>query len=160
RQEWKEAARCYAEAMELEPTDDAELWFEYAASQLLAEDRVGYRRTCEHMFARCQPKGPMRPYLVARAWTLAPASETHMRQQLFRVSGIELNRIQAEFWAATELGAMMFREDRPTHAVRELEISLAADGRPGRAVLNWLWLAMCYHKMGSPNEARRWLAKA
>src|SRR5262249_11919100 len=47
RQEWREAAKSYAEGMELEPTDDAELWFEYAASQLLAGDPVGYYRARE-----------------------------------------------------------------------------------------------------------------
>ena len=41
-----------------------------------------------------------------------------------------------------------------------LERSLAADGRPGRAVLNWLWLALAYQKLGKPDEARRWLDKA
>jgi hypothetical protein len=41
-----------------------------------------------------------------------------------------------------------------------LEKSLAADGRPGRTVLNWLWLALAHQKMGSPIEARRWLDKA
>jgi hypothetical protein len=27
-------------------------------------------------------------------------------------------------------------------------------------VLNWLWLALAYQKMGNPKEARRWLDKA
>src|SRR5262249_19787320 len=69
--EWKQAAQCYAEGMELEPTDKGEIWFEYAASQLLAGDRPGYRRTCAHMLDLCQKKPEMRPYLVARACTLA-----------------------------------------------------------------------------------------
>ena len=41
-----------------------------------------------------------------------------------------------------------------------LERSLAAEGRPGRAVLDWLWLALASQKMGNPSEARRWLDKA
>jgi hypothetical protein len=40
------------------------------------------------------------------------------------------------------------------------ESSQMADGRPGRAVLNWLWLALAYQKMDKTKEARRWLAKA
>jgi len=35
-----------------------------------------------------------------------------------------------------------------------------AVGRPGRAVLNWLWLALAYQKLGNSNEARPWLDKA
>lgn len=158
RQEWKQAARCYAEAMDLESTDDADIWFEYAASQLLAGDRAGHRRACEHMLSQCQPKGPMRPYLVARAWTLAPVSEIQMKH--LYVAESEVNRNQAEFLAATQLGAMMFRKDYTKLAVRTLESGLVSEGRPGRAVSNWLWLALCHHKMARTSEARRRLAKA
>src|SRR5262249_37001693 len=73
RREWKQAAACYAEGFALEPTDHSELWFEYAASQLLAKDKEGYRRTCAHMLARSQAK-KMRPYLAARACTVSPGS--------------------------------------------------------------------------------------
>jgi tetratricopeptide (TPR) repeat protein len=158
RMEWKDAARCYTEAMELELTDDAEIWFEYAASQLLAKDRAGHRRACEHMLKQSQPKGPMRPYLVARAWTFAPVSETEIKH-LF-VAESEVNKNQAEYWAATQLGAMMFRKDYTKLAVRTLESGLATEGRPGRGVLSWLWLALCHQKLANPIEARRWLAKA
>jgi hypothetical protein len=41
-----------------------------------------------------------------------------------------------------------------------LEVSLRIDGRPGRAVPNWLWLALYYQKLGKAEEARRWLGKA
>src|SRR5262249_51196344 len=45
-------------------------------------------------------------------------------------------------------------------AVGPLELSLRVDGRPGRAVLNWLWLALAYQKRGKAEEALRWLDKA
>jgi hypothetical protein len=41
-----------------------------------------------------------------------------------------------------------------------LGVSLRIDGRPGPAVLNWLWLALYYQKLGKAEEARRWLGKA
>jgi serine/threonine-protein kinase len=160
RTEWEKAAACYAEGMELEPTDNGDLWFEYSAAQLLAGDRAGYRRTCAHMLARCQPAGPMRPYLVARACTLAPESIDHSLQ----ANTLSLNELRernpAQFWALTEQGALSFRTRQPRDAVKLLEKSLVADGRPGRAVLNWLWLALAHQKLGSPIEARRWLDKA
>jgi serine/threonine-protein kinase len=159
RMEWEKAAACYAEGMELEQTDQAELWFEYAAAQLLAGDRVGYRRTCAHMVACCQSAGPMRPYLVARACTLAPDSTDDPKQPL-RLFGNELARNVAEYWACTEQGGLLFRARLPKDSVRFLENSLAADGRPSRAVLNWLWLALSRQKTGSPIEARRLLDKA
>jgi tetratricopeptide (TPR) repeat protein len=159
RLEWKDAARCYAEAMELEPTENGDLWFELAATQLLAGDRPGYRQTCAHMLARCQPKGPMRPFLVARAYTLAADSTDDPTRPLL-LSLNELERGGTEFWALTEQGALKLRTRQPRDAVTYLDQSLAADGRPGRAVLNWLWLALAYQKAGTPLEARRWLDKA
>jgi serine/threonine-protein kinase len=159
RREWEKAVQCYAEGMELEPTDKSEVWFEYAAAQLLAGDRPGYRRTCAHMLARCQPTGPMRPYIVARACTLAPDSTADFSQPL-QLSAKELEGNEAQFWALTEEAALCSWTSRPSEAVRLLERSLAADGRPGRAVVNWLWLALANQKMGNPTEARRWLDKA
>jgi serine/threonine-protein kinase len=160
RTEWEKAARCYAEAMELEPTDNGDLWFEFAGAQLLAGDRAGYRRTCADMLGHCQPKGPMRPYLVARACTLAPPDSIVNMTEPFRLSRQELDRNEALFWALTERGALYFRSGQAKDAVKYLEKSLAADGRPDRAVLSWLWLALVHHKLGSPTEARRWLDKA
>jgi hypothetical protein len=40
------------------------------------------------------------------------------------------------------------------------EQSVKADANPGRAVLNWLWLSLANHRLGQPEEARRWLDKA
>jgi tetratricopeptide (TPR) repeat protein len=153
RLEWKDAVKCYTEGMALEPTDNADLWFEYAAAQLLAGDRPGYRRACAHMLARCQPAGSMRPYLVARACTLAPDS-TDDPTQPFRLSVVELAN-NREFWAMTQKAALFLREGQTSDAMITAEQSLVADGRPGRAVLNWLWLALAYQKLGNSKEANR-----
>jgi serine/threonine-protein kinase len=159
RQEWAKAVTCYAEGMELEPTDNGDLWFEYAAVQLLAGDRPAYRRTCAHLLARCQPAGPLRPYLVARACTLAPDSTDDPTQPL-RLSANELQGRDAYFWALTEQAALHFRTGQPKDTILRAERSLTADGRPGRAVLNWLWLALACQKLGNPDEAQRWLDRA
>ena len=55
---------------------------------------------------------------------------------------------------------MYLRAGRFQEAIPLLERSLVADGRPGRAVLNWLWLALAYQKLGNADEARQWLARA
>jgi hypothetical protein len=111
------------------------------------------------MLARCQPAGPLRPYLVARACTLAPDSADDPLQPL-RLAAKELEGNGAEFWALTEQAALDVRTGRPKDAVPHLELSLVADSRPGRTVLNRLWLALAYQKMGKPDEARRWLDRA
>src|SRR4029077_9851751 len=129
---------CYAEGFELEPTDDGELWFEYAATQLLARDRSGYLRTSAHMLARCQAT-KMRPYLVARACTLAPDSVDDWELPS-RLSRDELRGSEAEPLSAPDQGALNPRAGDYPH-LGLLERSLATDGRPGNTVLNWLWLA-------------------
>jgi tetratricopeptide (TPR) repeat protein len=158
RLEWGKAVACYAEALELAPTDDAELWFEYAASQLLAGDLPGYRRACAHMLARCQAS-KMRSYLAARACTLAPDSADDPELPR-RLSQGELQGSKNEFWSLTEQAALHVRAGRFQDAIPLLEASLRVEGRPARAVLSWLWLALAYQKQGKAAEARRWLKKA
>src|SRR5262249_36487367 len=74
RREWERAVACYYEAFEMDPTDDGNLWFEYASCQLLGGDLAGYRRSCAHMLERSQVTPSMRAYHAARACTLAPDS--------------------------------------------------------------------------------------
>jgi hypothetical protein len=63
-------------------------------------------------------------------------------------------------WSLTESAALLVRAGHFERSVPLLEQSLAADGRPGRAVVNWLWLALGYQQAGRTEEARRWLGKA
>jgi serine/threonine-protein kinase len=156
---WVKAAECYAHGFELEPKDDGDLWFEHAAVQLLAGERTGYRRTCEQMLVRCQTMSHMRPYLAARACTLAPGST----EELTAPGRLSLEELRANGdmpWSLTETAALHVRAGRSAQAVPLLEQSLAADGRPGTAVLSWLWLALAYRQAGRAEEARRWLSKA
>jgi len=101
----------------------------------------------------------MRPYLVARAGTLAPDSvEDSMR--LLQVSTQKLQQFAKSFWSLTEQGALNYRTNRFKEAVPLLKRSIQEEPKHGAAVVNWLWLALAYHKMGEPEEARRWLDKA
>jgi hypothetical protein len=159
KREWAKAAACYAAGFALEPSDDTELWFEYAAVQLLAQDRSGYRRTCAHMLARCQTARKMRPYLVARACTLAPDSVDDWELPRL-LSRDELLRSAAEPWSLTLQAALEHRAGGYYHIIGRLERSLAADGRPANVVLNRLWRALYYRQMGRTDEARRQLAMA
>jgi hypothetical protein len=45
-------------------------------------------------------------------------------------------------------------------AVSLFEQSLRADPKMGKAVLNWLWLALAHQRLGKSEEARRWLDRA
>ena len=139
--------------------DDGEFWFEYAAVLLLSGDRPGYARACAHMAERCgQPRGP-RAYHVARACTLAPDAVADASLPA-RLAEAELKTYAGQFWSLTEQGALHYRAGRFEQAVVLFEQSLRADTQPGRAVLNWLWLALAQQSLGKPQEARRWLDKA
>ena len=159
RRDWAQAADCYARGLTRGPTDDGHFWFEYAALLLLSGDRPGYVKACAHLVDRCgKDKGP-RSYHVARACTLAPHAVADMSLP-GRLAEKELKASAREFWSLTEQGALAYRAGRFQEAVPFFEQSLRADPRPGRAVLNWLWLALANQRLGKAEEARRWLNKA
>jgi serine/threonine protein kinase/tetratricopeptide (TPR) repeat protein len=159
RQEWGPAADCYARALKRGPTDDGEFWFEYAAVLLLSGDRPGYARACARLVERCGKAPDLRAYHVARACTLAPdaVADAAVPRRLARK---ELSGQAGEFWSLTEQAALHYRAGRFKDAVPLLDQSLHADPKPGRAVLNWLWLALTDQRLGKAAEARRWLDKA
>jgi serine/threonine-protein kinase len=159
RRDWARAAADYAQVLARRPTGDGSNWFEYAALALLSGDRPGYAWACAYLVElRGKPGGP-RPYLVARACTLAPDAVADAALP-GRFAESELKSASREFWSLTEQGALAYRGGRYQEAVAFFEQSLKADAKPGRAVLNWLWLALANQRLGNAEEARRWLSKA
>jgi tetratricopeptide (TPR) repeat protein len=159
RREWARAADGYARAAKRGPTDDGHFWFEYAAVLLLAGDRPGYAKACARMVERCGKAADLRAYHVARACTLAPGAVAEAALP-GRLAEKELQTSAREFWSLTEQGALAYRAGRFQQAVPLFEQSSKADPRPGRVVLNWLWLALAEQHLGKAEEARRWLGKA
>jgi serine/threonine-protein kinase len=159
RRDWAQAAEGHAQALKRGPIDNGHFWFEYAALLLLSGDRPGYAKACAHMVERCGKDVNLRAYHVARACTLA--SDAVAEASLpGRLAEKELKNSAQEFWSLTEQGALAYRAGRYQEAVPFFEQSLRADSKPGRAVLNWLWLALANQRLGKTEEARRWLGKA
>jgi tetratricopeptide (TPR) repeat protein len=159
RCDWAQAADGYARALEEGPPQDGEVWFEYAAVQLLAGDKAGYSKTCEKMLDRAAKADGIRAYHAARACTLCPNAFI-ASAKLLELSKREFDGNPNAFWSLTERGALCQREGRFGEAVPLLERSIRADGRLGSAVLNWLWLSLTRHRLGEHEEAQRWLDKA
>jgi serine/threonine-protein kinase len=159
RRDWAQAADRYARALKGGQTNDGHILFEYAALLVLAGDRPGYVKTCADMIEKCGKKAGPRAYHVARACTLAPDALADAALPA-RLAAKELQDNAGQFWSLTEQGALAYRAGRYQEAVPFLEQSLKADHKPGREVLNWLWLALAHHRLGKPEEARRWLGKA
>jgi tetratricopeptide (TPR) repeat protein len=152
------ALAAYREAVRLEPLNDGEFGFEYAAILLLSGDQVEYRKVCAALLERSgNPR--IRPYHVARACTLAADSVERATLPAERAEG-ELKRAGKEFWSLTERGALAYRAGRYDEAATLFEQSLKADSKPGRVALNWFWLSLVEHRRGKPAEAQAWLEKA
>jgi tetratricopeptide (TPR) repeat protein len=159
RRSWAQAADTYARALKRGPTDDGHFWFEYAALLLLSGDRTGYAKACAHMIEKCGTDAGPRLYHVARACTLAPDAVADAALP-GRLAAKELKDKTGEFWSLTEQGALAYRAGRYQESVPLFEQSLKADAKPGRAVLNWLWLALANQRLGKAEQARHWLIKA
>jgi tetratricopeptide (TPR) repeat protein len=159
RRQWAPAADCYARAFKRGPTDNGDWWFEHAALLLLSGDRPGYTRACAHMIEACGKAGGPRAYHVARACTLARDAVADASLP-GRLAEKELKASAGAFWSLTEQGALHYRAGRFQQAVALFEQSLRAEAKSGRAVLNWLWLALAQQRLGRAKEARRWLDKA
>jgi tetratricopeptide (TPR) repeat protein len=159
RRHWAQAADCYARGLTRGRADDGHFWFEYSALLLLSGDRRAYLEACAYLLDLCgKDKGP-RSYHVARACTLAPDAVAEAALP-GRLAEKELQDHKREFWSLTEQGALAYRAGRFQQAVPLFEQSLRADLKPGRAVLNWLWLALANQRLCKAEEARHWLGKA
>jgi tetratricopeptide (TPR) repeat protein len=111
------------------------------------------------MVERCGKDSNLRAYHVARACTLAPDAVGEVSLP-GRLAETEFKTNAGQVWTLTEQGALAYRAGRFQEAVPLFEQSLKADATPGRAVLNWLWLALANQRLGKAEEARRWLGKA
>jgi tetratricopeptide (TPR) repeat protein len=156
QRDWAGAVNWYARTLAYGPTDDGHFWFEYTAVLLLSGDRPGYRTMCTQLIERCGKPGGPRAYHVARAGTLA-ADGAPDAALLGRLAHDELQQNATQFWSLTEQGALAYRAGRFEESVSFFEHSLKADAHPGRAVVNWAWLALAQQRLGKTQEARRWL---
>jgi tetratricopeptide (TPR) repeat protein len=98
---------------------------------------------------------------MARACTLA-ADSVKDPAQPERLAEGELKAMRTKYWSLslTEQGALRYRAGAFQEAVPLLEESLEADGRPGAAVVGWLWLALTNQRLGKTEEARCLLDRA
>lgn len=156
RGDWAAAARCFAAAIDVDPSIDGQVLFELAATSYLRGDRESYKNAIARML---DPTTQVRPYHLARACTLDPNPVVDW-VKVRRLSEPETSMYASEFWSLTECAAILCRAGRGSEAVPLLQQSLTANPKPGAAVVNWLWLAAAKHQMGEDVEARRWLEKA
>jgi tetratricopeptide (TPR) repeat protein len=158
RSEWAKAAADYAQVVERQPDADAHFWFEHACLRLLAGDAAGHAKVCAALLERGEQKKDLRPFLVARACTLAPlaASDT---ERATRLAAGELKDPTA-FWSLTEAAALEVRAGRCDKAEILLRRCLKDNPNWDGIILARLWLALALHGQGKDDEARKELAPA
>lgn len=155
RGQWDAALNTYRSLLPSAP-DDGEFWFEVAAVSLIAGEPRDFERTRDSMLERHTSKN-FRPFLVARAVTLAPVP-IDLVNTVAAVIEREPPRDSLTYWALTEQGAVLCRSGRPADAIQLFERSIASEPLEGRAILNWLWLAIANHQLGRTEESARWHA--
>ena len=161
QRQWERAAADLTRAIELakrtklQEPDDSHIWFEHACLRLLVNDLEGYRQTC----ARMLELKHLRPFLVARACTLAPGAVADLdRVALLAKEELDANR--TGFWSLAEQGALAYRRGRLAQAREPLSASLKVEPNWSAKALSWLWLAMIEHRVGKTDQAKQWLARA
>jgi tetratricopeptide (TPR) repeat protein/tRNA A-37 threonylcarbamoyl transferase component Bud32 len=157
RGQWDRALHSYRSLLPKAP-DDGEFWFEVAAVSVIAGEPRDYERIRDSMLERHTSKS-FRPFLVARAVTLTPVPN-ELVNAVAAVMERESPRDSQTYWAMTEQGAVLCRSGRPAEAIPFFERSIASDPSAGRAILNWLWLAIANHQLGRTEESARWHATA
>jgi formylglycine-generating enzyme required for sulfatase activity/tRNA A-37 threonylcarbamoyl transferase component Bud32 len=155
KREWDKAVKAYAAIID-GPLPDAwgHVAYEYAAVLLLSGDVAGYRKMCGKLVERCgQPN--VRSFHVARACSLAPGSFTPAERPR-KLAEVELKDAGTAFWSLWLQGALQYRAGKFPDALSLLQRS-RDDGNnsPDGVAGTRLWLALTYHQLNKPDEARR-----
>jgi tetratricopeptide (TPR) repeat protein len=147
-----------ARAVFLNPGDPRK-WYHHVLLTLLTGDRTCYRVICQALLARFRRN---KTALVAAdlAWTCSlgpdavadPARVVALAQEALAQEPGNANYL-------TILGAALYRAGDFHGARQRLDEAAKVHG-PEETVWDWLFLAMTYHQLGQPQEARRWLDQA
>jgi thioredoxin-like negative regulator of GroEL len=163
QKKWTEAFALCAKMKE-QRRDSGEFWFEYAALAILADKPQEYFRILDEMIARSeelktQRRAGIRGYHVARAVTLLSSEKPQHIKAAEQGMTNELNAARREFWAWTQLGAMLVRQGGVPFGIKHFQESLRASSKPGHQMLNHLWLAVAELARGDNDKGKEWLAK-
>ena len=171
---WDLAADDYARAFAIREPDTASLWYNDALLHLVRGDEAGYRRACGRMLERFRGRidgliGPKQAeekddvavtrFGLVRACVLAPTAVPEY-DRLPRLSDMSAASEGPYYWVPLYVrGAACYRAGQLEEAVRLLRESLSRTEDGARA-LNFPFLAMSLHRMGSGDAARQELRNA
>jgi len=157
------AVATVAEAVRLIP-DDGNLREYLAAVLLEAGDRAGWRRSTAAALERFSgTTNPLNANSVAAACVMGAEATADpgapIRLAEIAVQGGGGTGAESDF--LNTLGAALYRAGRYDEAIGRLEEAVRARGGVGMGGVgmpeDWVFLAMAHHRLGHPDEARRWL---
>jgi WD40 repeat protein/Flp pilus assembly protein TadD len=169
--QWAKAARDYARALERPGRGDspapAWVWSEHALVRLRqdvgsfrkpAAGAAGYRRACAALLKHFTgTNDPATANMVARTCAFFPGAVADYGPVL-KLSEAAVARYPGSGYYLGVLGGVLYRAGKYQDAVRRLLES--GRTRDGSTATEWLFLAMAYHRLKRPEEARSWLGKA
>jgi hypothetical protein len=139
--------------------DVPDLWFEGAILSLAAGDAPGYRMSCRKLLQVLHRTGErVWLELAAHANVLAPEGPAEQAQAL-QLAERRASTMPST-WSDHVLGLALYRDGQYADSAARIRRSLDLDPNWICCALNWLVLAMDEHRLGRPDEARRWLERA
>jgi tetratricopeptide (TPR) repeat protein len=161
RGDWAAAAKAYA-AITMNPPVPIDAWYHRAIACLKTGDRKTYREICESLLDRVEMNPLHLPPINLVAWmcALGPDAVADPRRPVV-LAELILQRLPDEPTTQhaylNTIGGVFLRAGRYEEAVKHLRQGIAATN-DGGAKQDWLLLALAYHHLGRPAEARRALA--
>jgi WD40 repeat protein/tetratricopeptide (TPR) repeat protein len=169
------AAADYAKSIRLQ-FSPAGAWAKLAIACLANGDLKGYLRACREIVpakdadAHGSEEDPsdsfehagssFSPVTSILAFVLRPDGASDWKAVVRLVEeDDEAEDLDEGFRVHTYLGAALYRAGRVQEAVRELNKAVGQN-RDGGSGLDWVFLAMAHHRLGQPDEARKWLQQA
>jgi tetratricopeptide (TPR) repeat protein len=158
---WDRAAKDYAKGFELQRPPLPFLWLGHAALSLYAGDTENHRRLCAQMPQHFNTQTDYfgQESTIVRAYTLASFPRADWGWALAMGKAM-VDRRSNEAWSHTGLAMACYRAGRYAQAIQGLRKSLDTDPRWLDGCMNYALLAMAYHRLGRPQDARQALKAA
>ena len=155
---WDNAFRDITQSIRLDP-GFVNTWYYRALVELRTKRPDAYRQTCRDVLDRF---GETQDAATANkaAWTcaLAPDAGTDWKrciEMARRAVAAQPNSSDVR----NTLGTVLYRAGEFREAIEHLQV--ASDTQPvGSLTYSWFVMAMAHHRLGHPEEAKKWLDKA
>jgi len=155
---WEEVAEDFPKYVE-DARHSTSIWSRHALLRLHVAGVGEYRRVCRELMERFgETKEPSLANSLAWSCALGPKATPDMARCV-ALAEMAVAAKPEEAFIRNTLGAVLYRNGDFTAAVEQLNKSIELRGGGG-VVEDWLFLAMSHHRLGHPDEARRWFEKA